>query len=103
YQRYREAHGELSPPPIRQLDSDLLAIRWQSQPAFTAIPYRQVWDGSWLRAHPDAFSGKAVLIGETVRSTTGDVHVTPVGTLPGDCSGRASSHSAHWLASWPRR
>lgn len=92
WQTYRESQGRPLPEPVRFLGNSVgdrgdavMGIRWPAPPAlaaFTVVPYRDVWDGTWLRAHPDGFRGKIVLIGR-VSAGGEDVQRTPVGPLPG--------------------
>lgn len=89
-QVYREARGQPLPDPVGVLaegfGKGLIAIRWPARPtrgAFTVVSYREIWDGSWLRAHPDGLKDKAVLVGQVARAGGGDVHRTPVGPVPG--------------------
>jgi adenylate cyclase len=86
YQAYREAGGDPEPAPVRVLGRELMAIRWPAAPvpeAFTVVPYGKLWDGSWLREHPDGLKGKAVLIGQVSPTGAGDAHRTPGGTVSG--------------------
>lgn len=86
FEATHEAHGRIAPHVVGLVDPHLIAIRWPAAPAggdFTIVSYREIWDGSWLRAHPGAVAGRAVLVGGLVPGGAGDVLRTPVGSLPG--------------------
>lgn len=86
FQAYREAGWDMAPPAAGVIEGNFMPIRWPRAPvgeAFTIVPYREMWDGSWLRAHPRGVAGKIVLVGQVSPLGAGDVHRTPNGTVPG--------------------
>lgn len=85
-QVYRERGGQWPAPPVRDLGDVLIGLRWPAEPAngaFLTVPYREIWDGSWLKAHTDGLRGKIALVGRVSPTQSDDAHRTPVGTVPG--------------------
>lgn len=64
-------------------DARVLPIRWLGVGAgVPEVSYQSVLDGSWRKSHPpDFFRDRIALVGRI--SATEDLHMTPVGEIPG--------------------